>query len=371
MCWFGLKVALTAASVLLCFGMVRRGGRPLPSWFQSGVLFFALRPFLSDLHHGNNNLLILFLVVAALEAWRRGYDVLAGLTLALSISYKVTPALFVVYFLLKRSWRAAGATVLGMGVFLLVVPALVVGPQFNGECLGTWWHQMLSPFLTSGASSPQEINQSMVGVVTRLLTETGTGDGRYDVHIALNVVSWPPWVVGLLVKVISAVFLGLLALLCRTKAGRRDDPRLLGEFSLVVLTMLFLSERSWKHHFVTLLLPYTYLMAQFTYSGLRLRARLAIAAAMWASVLMMATTSSELGGLFAHGQGHKLAQGYGLFLWAAVLLYAVTALRVFAERDLPAAPRVGSGPSSPSPTAAARYVPSPHFSDLRPASPRR
>jgi hypothetical protein len=135
--------------------------------------------------------------------------------------------------------------------------------------------------------------------------------------------------------------------------------------------MLFLSERSWKHHFVTLLLPYTYLMAQFTYSGLRLRARLAIAAAMWASVLMMATTSSELGGLLAHGQGHKLAQGYGLFLWAAVLLYAVTALRVFAERDLPAAPRVRPVPPKSPPSTAARYVPPPHFSDLRSASPPR
>ena len=165
------------------------------------------------------------------------------------------------YFLLKGSWRAAGATVLGMGVFLLIVPSLIIGPAFNAECLGTWWHRMLSPFLTSGATSPQEINQSMGGVLTRLLTATRTGDGRYDVHMALNLVSWPPAVVGWLVKGISVGFLGLLAVFCRTKADRRDDPRLLGEFSLVVLTMLFLSERSWKHHFVTLLLPYTYLMA--------------------------------------------------------------------------------------------------------------
>ena len=30
---------------------------------------------------------------------------LAGLILALSISYKVTPALFIPYFVYKRSWR--------------------------------------------------------------------------------------------------------------------------------------------------------------------------------------------------------------------------------------------------------------------------
>ncbi len=358
--WFAFKLALTAASILICFRIVKPADRPLPSWFQAGVMFFALRPILSDLHHGNNNLLILFLVVAALEAWRRGYDVLAGLILALSIAYKVTPALFVVYFVFKGSWRVVGATLLGMGIFLLIVPSLIIGPTFNAECLGTWWHRMLSPFLTSNASSPQEINQSMVGVLTRLLTATKTGEGRYDVHRALNLVAWSPRMVGLLVKGISVGFVAMLALVCRTKTDRRDDPRLLGEFALVVLTMLFLSERSWKHHFVTLLLPYTYLMAEFAFGGLPTWKRVGLALSMWGSVLLMATTSAELGGLFAHHQGHKIAQGYGMFLWAAMLLYSVTAWRVWARRDLAPMP-----PGGPKPRGMTRIIPAPHFLDIR------
>lgn len=368
MCWFVLKVALTAASVLLCFAMVRPQGRPLPSWFQAGVLFFSLRPFLSDLHHGNNNLVILFLIVAALEAWRRGYDVLAGLILALSISYKVTPALFVVYFLLKGSWRVVGATVLGMGVFLLIVPALVIGPRFNAECLGWWWYRMLSPFLTSGATSPQEINQSIVGVLTRLLSATKTGEGRYDVHMALNLVSWSPPVVNLIVKAVMLVFVGLLVALCRTKTLKRDDPRLLGEFSLVVLTMLFLSERSWKHHFVTMLLPYTFLMAEFTYTTSKLRPRLILSAALWSSVLLMATTSSELGGLFAAHQGHKIAQGYGMFLWSAVVIYVATAWRVHVNRDRA---RDVRGDAATASAGIVRVIPAPHFADRRSTFPPR
>ena len=51
---------------------------------------------------------------------------------------------------------------------------------------------MMSPFLVKDVVSPQEINQSMVGVLTRLLTETKPGTGRYDVHLDLNLVSWPP-----------------------------------------------------------------------------------------------------------------------------------------------------------------------------------
>jgi hypothetical protein len=335
MCWYGLKVALATASVLLCFGMVRPADRPLPSWFLAGVLTFSLRPILSDLHHGNNNILILFLIVAALDAWRKGYDILGGLLLALSISYKVTPALFVLYFAYKRSWRIVGATALGMGIFLLVVPSLVIGPRFNGECLGFWWHHMLRPFLVAGATSPQEINQSMIGVLTRLLTETTTGSGRYDVHLVLNLFALPPDLVQVLIKAASVLLLAVLAYFCRLDPRERRDPRLLGEFSLVVLTMLFVSERSWKHHYVTLLLPYTYLTAQFAYGTSRLSTRLLLSAAIWSSVGLMATTSPELGGLLADGQGHKIAQGYGMFLWAGMLLYVATAWRVLVMRGCP------------------------------------
>jgi hypothetical protein len=288
-----------------------------------------------------------------LEAWRKGYDVLAGLILALAISYKVTPALFVPYFLYKKSWRAVGATMLGMGVFLLIVPSVVIGPGFNGECLGMWWDRMMRPFLVKGAASPQEINQSMVGVLTRLMSEVKTGTGRYDTRYELNVLALAPGTVKLLLAFLSLGFVGLLALLCRTQTDRRDDPRLLGEFALIVLTMLFLSERSWKHHYVTLLLPYAYLMLEFTYGTKKLGPRLLISAAIWASVLLMATTSSELGGLLAGGKGHKIAQGYGMFLWAGVVLYVATAWRVIVERG-----RTGAFSIEPK-----FAMPAPHYAD--------
>jgi alpha-1,2-mannosyltransferase len=356
MCWFVLKIAFAAISVLLCFQMVKPEGRALPSWFQAGVLFFCLRPFLSDLHHGNNNLLILFLVVCSLESWRRGHDLLAGLLLALSISYKVTPALFVFYFMMKGSWRIVGATALGMVLFLFVVPSAVVGMEFNNECLRSWCHHMLSPFLTKGASSPQEINQSMVGVLTRLLTETKTGDGRYDLHIAVNFVSLPAGLVKMIVKAASVLFVGMLVLFCRTKAERRTDPRLLGEFALVVLTMLFLSERSWKHHYVTMLLPFTYLMAEFTFFRPTLKTRILTSAAMWLSMFCMATTSRELGSVFGHRDGPDIAQAYGMFLWAGMVLYIATAWRVVAARN-----RLEGREADQEMPGAKVSVPAPHF----------
>jgi hypothetical protein len=341
--WYALKAGLTVLSVWFCFRMVRPDDRVLPSYVQGAVLLLSFRPILGDLHHGNNNLVILFLICATLMAWRKGHDLLAGLALALAIAYKVTPALFVVYFLYKRSWRVVGATALGLVVFLEVVPGLVIGPRFNDLCLRSWWHQIMSPFLEKGVISQQEVNQSMVGVLTRLLTDTRIGTGRYDVHLDLNLVSWPPGLVAVLVKGVALGLVGLLAALCRTRTDRRDDHRVFGEFALVVLTMLFVSERSWKHHYVTLLLPYIYLAYRAGVAPEGRGVRLALGAAMLLSTVLMAATSSELGGLFAHGQGHKIAQGYGMFLWAGVVLYAATAWRVWVE---------GQAAPAPSPTGA-------------------
>jgi hypothetical protein len=347
MIWFGIKVVLATIAIILCLRIVKSPDRPFPPYFQSLVLLLSLRPILGDLHHGNINLLILFLIVVVFEAWRQGYDLLAGLLLGLAISYKVTPALLVVYFAYKRSWKTVGAALLGLVLFLLVVPSMIIGPQFNLECLQTWVHRMLTPFLVEGNASPQEVNQSMVGVLTRLLTEIPPGTNRYDLHLDVNLVSWPPQVVSYLVKFLTLALLGLLAFLCRTPSRDRRDPRFLGEIALVVLTMLFVSERSWKHHFVTLLLPYTYLVRELFFGPRAAWSRSLIATALGLSFLFMATTSTELGGLFAGGKGHEYAQGYGMFLWAGVVLYAAVAWRLLDSRGRPVAPERFGGDRGP------------------------
>jgi alpha-1,2-mannosyltransferase len=359
--WFGIKVVLASVSAILLFRMARIPGRPYLAWAQGLVLVLSLRPILSDLHHGNINLLILFLIVLALEAWRRGFDVLAGLVMALAISYKVTPALFIPYFLYKRSWRTVGAMMLGIGFFLVVAPSLILGPEFNWQCLTMWRLRILSPFLEHDVGSPQEVNQSMVGVLIRLLTEAKSA-GRHGYNgtqlqqLHLNILDWGPPHVVWLAKGLSFGLLGLLAYFCRTRTQRRDDPRLLGEFSLVVLTMLFASERSWKHHFVTLLLPYAYLVYQVIVAPNR-RVRGTILGALGLSAVLIALTSTEIGGPLVHDDagepiGHLIAQFYGLFFWASVVLYAATAWRVRADwqgitalrSDVPA-PHLGSSAS--------------------------
>ncbi|CAN5875356.1 hypothetical protein BH23PLA1_BH23PLA1_15610 [soil metagenome] len=332
--WYVLKIALTVLAILMCFRIAREPDerRPLLSWVQGLILLLSFRPILSDLHHANNNLVILFLIVATLYAWRKGYDVLAGLLLALAITYKVTPALFVPYFMYKRSWRTVGATFLGIGIFLLAVPSLILGPEFNGKCLYYWWFRMIRPYVADGIIGDPEINQSMAGVLMRLLTFQPPRESRYAPASGLNLLSLDPKMMVTTIKALSVALVLLLAYFCRTRTGgRRTDPRMLGEFSLIVLTMLFVSERSWKHHYVTLLLPYTYLVLQLQRHWPSKPKRWILGTGLGASALLMLSTSSEVGGIFAGGDGHKLAQYYGMFFWAGVVLYGLTAWRVVVE----------------------------------------
>ena len=271
----------------------------------------------------------------------------AGLLLALAASYKVTPALFFIYFAYKRSWRTVGWGALGLVLFLLVVPSVIIGPEFNWECLATWCQRMVKPFVLKDATSPQESNQSIFGVLTRLFTEMMPGRGRYQVHLDLNLVSWPPWLVNYLIKAVAIGFLGLLAFLCRTPAMNRRDPRLLGEVALVVLTMLFVSERSWKHHYVTVLIPYCYLVAEFFSSHVGPRSRTFIVGAWAISFSLMAAASTDSVAGSPRDRGMRSPRVTARSCGLVVVLYATVAWRVWARRSEKPTAHASSGFGSP------------------------
>lgn len=328
--FFLIKVAMAVKCGQIVTRMVREKNWPLSYWCLLSVGIMSLRPILSDLQHGNVNILIMFMVVVAIDAWSRGRDWLGGAALGLAVTCKVTPALFLPYFLYKRSWKMLVATGISIFFCMFVVPVVVLGPDLASQCLGSWWHRIISPYVSGGVVGDLEINQSMVGVFNRLMVLDET-PGRYGSTLRLNIVNWDPRFVARLLKVFSIAWLGLLFILCRTKTTRRDDPRLLGEFSLVVLTMLFVSERSWKHHYVTLLLPVAYLTYRLFRPDIRSRDKWLIGGSLGLAMLLIATTSSEIGGFFASGKGHKVAQFYGMYFWAGVVLYVATAWRVVTE----------------------------------------
>jgi hypothetical protein len=348
--WFYLKVGMALLAIHWAIRLVDNPERPFPGWAKALAILLTLRPIMGDLMHGNVNLFILFLVLAALYAFHCGRDVSAGLILALSIACKVTHALFVPYFLWKRAWKTLAGCAAGLMLFLFVVPGLVLGNSRNLQLLDSWVERMITPYVVEGTVMSTHANQSLPGLAFRLSTHSPSFlDQEYKPLYYHNLAALDPAPVGWFLKACMALFAGLVVWSCRTPPRPRHGWRWAAEFSVVLLGMLLFSERTWKHHCVTLLLPFTVLSYYLAACRPARPLRGYLIATLAAVFLLMASTSTSL--LDALDGAAKLAQVYGAYVWAYLLLVAalVTLLRrdpspVWAGNRLAVPP----GPSPPS-----------------------
>jgi alpha-1,2-mannosyltransferase len=336
--WFYLKVAMTLLAIHWVFRLVETPGRPFPAVAQALTVLLSLRPILGDLEHGNVNLFILFLVVAALAALQARRDVLSGILLGLAISCKVTPALFVPYLVWKRAWRSLAGVAIGLALFLWpgVVPSLRLGFAENQRQLVSWYQEMVRPFLVEGKVTSEHPNQSLPGLVYRLVTASPSFstyvDNVYTPTEYDNFLRLDPGQARWLVKGCMGLFAFLVVWTCRTPIGARQGWQLAAEYSLVVLGMLLFSERTWKHHCVTLLLPFAVLCYYLTACQPSRALARAVATVLVATTLLMAMTSTVFDKDFA-----KQAQVYGAYSVAHVLLVGtLVVLLRSASRGTPA-----------------------------------
>src|SRR5262249_53059732 len=109
----------------------------------------------------------------SLYAFSQGRDWAAGLSLSLAVACKVTPALFVPYFLWKRAWKLLAATAVGLAICFFFAPSLIFGWETNQVFLSSWYGNMIKPFVTKGEVFYSEHNnQSLPGLAARLLTHS-------------------------------------------------------------------------------------------------------------------------------------------------------------------------------------------------------
>jgi hypothetical protein len=321
--WFALKVVMAALSLWAIFRLVESSGEPFPPWAKALAVLLSLRPIAGDLTHGNVNILILFLVTAALFAfhWRR--DWLCGVLLALAICCKVTPLLFLPYFAWKRQWKVLVGCAAGMVLFLLLVPSVFLGWGENLSQLRSWTSQMIVPFVRDGVVSSEHPNQSLPGVVHRLLTHSPSfsayPNGVYAPTEYHNVADIGRDGARWFLRAAQAAFVLTMVLLCRAPQSERGSWRLAAEFAFILVGMLIFSERTWKHHAVTLALPFAVLVYAPAVLPLSRFWRAGLITSLVVSMTLMLSASGIL-----NTRSADLAQVYGVYLGAFLVLLAAT-----------------------------------------------
>ncbi len=258
--WFLLNAVLAAACVVLAVRAFRRpdGAEPPPLLAYALPALLAAVLIVTNLQRGQVNILILFFVCLGIYAFRRGWDLRAGLALGVAVALKLTPALLVAYLLYKRAWKVA----IGAGVALVlawaVLPALVFGPDEAVEVTRSW-SRVIASFseqgvLGEGIEGVRHTNQSLSAAFYRFFTATPAGAGRTDFYV--NVASIGHAHAAVTVRVLSIALLLGLAWLVRGPPAPRGDITWGMEISLVLLVILFVSPISWINHYVALIVPY-------------------------------------------------------------------------------------------------------------------
>ncbi len=355
--WFWLKVAMTALAFVMLFRVVETEGQSISPNAKILAILLSAHPIIGDLTHGNVNLFIMFLVVGCVYTFQRGYDYWAGLILALAITCKVTPALFLLYFTWKRAWNVLLGCAIGLGLFVILIPSSVLGLERNWQLLHSWFDGMVRPFVVEGQVTSEHPNQSLPGFLYRMLSHEPSfmayvnnrptpTEYHHWIDLGRENVRW-------LVKGCMAAFAGLILWLSRSPIGSgsaedvrrvRQGWRITAEASIIVLGMLLFSERTWKHHATTLVLPYTVLAYWLT----RMPPGSVHKAIMGLLTLVMVlnwTTGSTLLG----PRGADLALVYGVYTFSYLLLVGAIALALQSSADHASANhaerRLGADPS--------------------------
>ncbi|RMF83622.1 MAG: DUF2029 domain-containing protein, partial [Planctomycetota bacterium] len=363
-----------AINVLALFAILRLAGThlmglPPRDWPVTLLLpFLALQLFWAwEFRLNQIDCLTMLLVVVSFVQWQQGRRNLPGFWMGLAVLLKLTPALLVVWFALKRQFRTVAvalATVVCAGP---LADLAAFGPSYAAD----WYRGWAEIALVRGSHRglilyERELewrNQSISAIAMRLLHDTNAkthfdNDPRIkrdDPDLYLNALTLPNSAVATIVLSIVAVSALALMWIARRPATQCSIWRLRIEWALFIVAMLWFMPVLRRYHFVMLLPALAVLAGCIHHCGWNSRVgRLGIATYF---VLIAAQLSAGLRLWFRPSP----SEAAGVFLFVLpVLALPLIVLLVRLARDPAALPddpyydawRRGEPPSAPQATEA-------------------
>jgi hypothetical protein len=233
--WNLVSLALFA---LTLWGIARALSIPLGGWSISPILVLALTcsPLRQQVNHGQYNLLLLFLLVGAWLAERSQRRVAAGVLLALATALKLFPALFFLYFVLKRQWKVVAVGIVALAL-VTVLTVAVLG-------VDTWMDYAFHVLPTISQYQSYAPNLSLWGFWSKLFHPH---DSSYSYHLEAGYRS--PTIARLGSIACCALIVGAIGwVVLRSRSRLERDLA----FAITMTGMLLVSPVSWDHYLLLL-----------------------------------------------------------------------------------------------------------------------
>lgn len=324
-----IKLIAWVVSLLMVLQLISAKHRLLGGGAALLAFVAAWKFFNGDISHANTNIFTAFFIVLHLWLYHHKHDIAAGTALAMAICLKLTPALFAVYWLYQRQWKLLITSGVAF-IILTLSPALILGWQRLVEDLLSWWTYVIRPATLGGSWWPTNNNQSLHGMIARLFIGGLRGNYLMDVDLpptaqpafaSIAIYDLGPvgakyllWVLQSLLLIISGWAIGW-------RRMNRDDPRRMLHFGVISALMLLLSQRTWDHHAVHLMIAHFAAIYAIFCSRLDQRTRtrcgwVFVAGLLW----LMGTSGDLLRGLFGR-DGMDRLDAWGSSFWHFVVMW--------------------------------------------------
>jgi alpha-1,2-mannosyltransferase len=206
-----------------------------------------------DLDDGGPHTILMGMLVGAVYAVWKGREKFGALWFGLAIALKVTPGLFLLFFMWKRQWRLAIYTAVATACWI-ILPIVWMGPA-------SWWfHQQTWTQVAAGSAlgytTPfAQINEDNIrnsgiqaALMRYLVTLSPDHPLRENDPGYVAILDLSPTLARILV--ISAILVLLIGFCWYTRRpyGGPGDPEWPRECSGLLILMLFLSPLTWIQH---------------------------------------------------------------------------------------------------------------------------
>ncbi|MGQ9925617.1 MAG: glycosyltransferase family 87 protein [Chloroflexaceae bacterium] len=228
-----MNVTLFIATVLIWLQMWRLP--PLSLNAVALLIVFNFRPLADTIAFGQIDLVLLFVLTAALWALRAGRDGLAGALVALGALFKLYPVVLLAFFVLKRRWAGLWGFALGMLLFNALAIAVM-----GWEMHRVYLFEVLPKI---GGTTAWIENQTISGFVARLAVSPMSATIFQDQMLRL-----------LGIALSASVALVVCALALIPADGR--SPAFALQYGLFLLLMVLCVPAAWMHYQTLLVLPF-------------------------------------------------------------------------------------------------------------------
>lgn len=275
--WILLSLLMICHSALILYAGCSPGSSGDDSSKHPYLIYLIVASvaFLSEnLLLGQVHILLMYLMVLAWRYQRTKMEWAAGFLIGAATVLKLLPAVFGLYFLLTRQYRALASMVITALLLVAVVPGIVIGFETNGRLVNEFYEAQVKPFV-SGETTDAGIyartaqqktlhDQDLGALLMRHFAANHYFVEQLDAenYQFLNLLSLDTSSVRRLMFPLFAAFLTITTVVFFRRRRLIDSDTDAGDlfFALFVLLSLLLSPRIRLSYLAVLMIPYALLI---------------------------------------------------------------------------------------------------------------